>query len=93
MDEAVKHYIDQFEEKLTKDLLKILTEKGLLKGKLLESEDINEVWERDAPEYMVDSVKEIAKYPNVALGWAMYFGMAVARYWDTDMPSRQETGI
>lgn len=31
-----------------------------------------------------DAIKEIAKYPTVALGWMMYVGMAVAHYWDVD---------
>ncbi|MCE6983293.1 hypothetical protein EI534_39295, partial [Pseudomonas frederiksbergensis] len=27
---------------------------------------------------------EFAKYPTVSLGWIMYVGMALAKYWDED---------
>lgn len=65
-------------------LLKALTNNNLLEGKLLETDDLNDVWQRIAPTYVADAVKEIAKYPNVALGWAMYLGMACAQYWDKE---------
>ena len=84
MEPAIFDYLNNYEKTLLSEVLKYLTSLGYLKGKLLETEDVNEVWEKVAPSYVADSIKEIAKYPNVALGWAMYVGMAVARFWDDD---------
>ena len=84
MEKAIFDYLNNYEKSLLSEVLKYLTSLGHLDGKLLETEDINEVWEKVAPSYVADSIKEIAKYPNVALGWAMYVGMAVAKFWDED---------
>lgn len=84
MEQAVKDYLDKYEEKLMQHQLRMLTSMQLLKGKLLETEDITALWQEIAPSYVADGVKEIAKYPTVALGWAMYLGMAVAHLWDKD---------
>ena len=84
MEDSIRDYLDSFEKKVMNDVLRYLSNSGILNRKLLESDDINAVWESVAPFYIADSVKEIAKYPNVALGWAMYLGMAVAKYWDDD---------
>lgn len=65
-------------------LLRMLTSMGKLDGQLLESPDITEKWHEVANSYIADAIKEIAQYPTVSLGWAMYLGMAVARYWDDD---------
>lgn len=79
-----KEYLDRYQDCLTQHLLRILTSMGMLEGTLLESPDINEKWEQVAQSYIADAVKEIADYPTVSLGWAMYLGMAVAHYWDED---------
>ena len=75
-------YLHNYEEKLMQHLLRMLTSMQKLGGKLLESQDITDKWEQMAPSYVADGVKEIAEYPTVALGWAMYLGMAVAHCWD-----------
>lgn len=77
-------YLDKFEEDVTMNLLRVATSMQLLDGQLLDSPDISEKWEQVAPSYVADAVKEIVDYPTVALGWAMYLGMAVAHYWDED---------
>lgn len=77
-------YLDKFEENVTMNLLQMATSMQLLDGQLLDSPDISEKWEQIAPSYVADAVKEIVDYPTVALGWAMYLGMAVAHYWDED---------
>lgn len=77
-------YLNKYEKDLQLHLLLMLTSQGKLQGQLLESDDLADMWEKVAPYYLQDAVKEIADYPNVALGWAMYLGMAVARYWDED---------
>lgn len=82
--EEQKEYLDAYEERLIKGLVKLSTGLGRLSDQLLASEDIDDKWEQVAQPYMGDAVKEIAKYPTVSLGWMMYVGMAVAHYWDDD---------
>ncbi len=84
MEQAVEFYLEKYEERMMHDLLKRLSEKGLLDNRVMLSDDITDVWTAVAPDYVADSVKEITKYPDVALGWAMYLGMAVAHFWDED---------
>ncbi|MCQ2226596.1 MAG: hypothetical protein MJZ01_01650 [Bacteroidales bacterium] len=77
-------FLAQYESSLTKNIVDMLTHDGMLDGAFLDSPDISDKWKEIAPYYMADAVKEIAQYPNVALGWAMYMGMAVASMWDRD---------
>ena len=78
------NYLKLYEERLEQTLLKHCTAKGSLEGKLLSTPDIDESWMALAPEYLADAVPEIADYPLVALGWAMFLGLAMAKLWDTD---------
>ena len=82
-----KEYLDKYEQRLTVELLKVCTLRGRLAGQLLPSPDLDEKWEQVAQPYMGDAIKEIAKYPTVALGWMMYVGMALAHFWDEDWKS------
>ena len=34
--------------------------------------------------YLPDGMREFRDYPTVSLGWMMFVGMAIAKYWDTD---------
>lgn len=77
-------YLDTYEQGLIEHLLRMLSDMKLLNRQLLTSQDLSEKWNQMAPAYVADGVKEIAKYPTVSLGWAMYLGMAVANYWDKD---------
>lgn len=77
-------YLDLYEQRLTQQLLRLTTDAGILKGQLLETPDLEERWKDIAAAYLVDAVPEIAQYPNVALGWMVYVGMALARQWDED---------
>lgn len=77
-------FLNKYESDLMQHLLKMLTSMRELQGQLLETEDITAKWDEVAPSYVQDAVREIADYPTVALGWAMYLGMAVAAYWDKD---------
>ena len=65
-------------------LLKMLTIDGKVGGQVLVTDDITNKWNEIAPSYVKDSVREVADYPTVSLGWAMYLGMAVAKFWDDD---------
>lgn len=84
MEQIFVDYLNSFEEKLRKSLLRICTDRKALDGKLLESDDINAYWRSIEPEYMADAVPQIAAYPTVSVAWATYLGMAVAYCWDTD---------
>lgn len=84
MEQQTIAYLNKYEINLMQGVLKLCTDLKLLEGKLLETPDITDKWHDMAPEYVADAVKEFTQYPTVALGWAMYMGMAVARYWDED---------
>ena len=84
MTEQQHELLNRYEEALRSALIKHVTEKGLLEGQLLEVEELNEKWHAAAPSYMADAVPEIAKYPLVAIAWAMYEGMGLAVLWDKE---------
>lgn len=84
MDKILIDYLDKFEEGLVKSLLKYSSDLKALEGKLLESEDINEYWQKIEANYVADAVGQIAEYPTVSVAWASYLGMAVAYCWDVD---------
>ncbi len=86
MTEQEHDLLNRYEESLRKTLTEYLTGQGILEGRLLEVEELSEKWRTSAPSYMVDAVPEIAKYPLVAIAWAMYEGMAAAVLWDKEWP-------
>lgn len=69
---------------MRKTLTDHLSQRKWLDGRLLEVEELNEKWRSSAPSYMADAVPEIAKYPLVAIAWAMYEGMGAAVLWDKE---------
>ena len=75
-------FLNRFEEKIQKELLRICTSHGMLEGVLLATDDINGHWDTLAPEYVADAVGQIADYPTVSVAWAGYLGLAVACGWD-----------
>ena len=77
-------YLIRLEEKMQEELLRLCTSRGVLKGVLLSTEDIDEHWKILAPEYMADAVPQILRYPTVSVAWAAYLGLAVAYGWDAD---------
>ncbi len=79
-----KDYLEQFEQRVMNELLKLCTSTGMLSGTLLSSDDIDDQWQKLAPEYMVDAVPQVKDYPTVSVAWACYLGMGVAWGWDTD---------
>ena len=84
MTEQQHDILNRYEESLRKTLVKRLTDAKWLEGQLLEVEELNEKWRTSAPSYMADAVPEIAKYPLVAIAWAMYLGMGAATLWDKE---------
>jgi len=46
--------------------------------------DVEERLESILTSYLPDGIREFNAYPTVSLGWMMYIGMAVARFWDKE---------
>ena len=84
MTEQQHDILNRYEESLRTTLVKRLTDAKWLAGQLLEVEELNEKWRTSAPSYMADAVPEIAKYPLVAIAWAMYLGLGAATLWDKE---------
>ena len=84
MTEQQHDILNRYEESLRKTLTDHLSQRKWLDGRLLEVEELNERWRSSAPSYMADAVPEIAKYPLVAIAWAMYEGMGAAVLWDKE---------
>ena len=76
--------IDIFEEILRKDLHQYLLSMKEVDERLPECPDVEEKWEAIAQAYLPDGIREFNAYPTASLGWMMYLGMAVAKYWDTE---------
>lgn len=76
--------MEKFEEQLKSSLIQLLRQAGELDDILPETADIDEKWEPIALAYLPDGVREFKQYPSASLGWMMYVGMAVARFWDDD---------
>lgn len=77
-------YLQKYELDLTRKLLDVAKDMRCGSGVLYDSEDLDGVWDRIVPEYMVDAVPNVAQYPLVAIAWAGYIGMALAHLWDKD---------
>ena len=79
-----KQDINDFEQALRTDLHQYLLSLDKVDGRLPEAPDIEELWPKIGESYLPDGMREFADYPTVSLGWMMFLGMAIAKYWDTD---------
>ena len=84
MEDSRTATYDAFEATLRRELIKLCTEFEMMNGQLLRSDDIDAKWDGFARDYMVDAVHEFNGYPEVAIAWAGFLGMGVARHWDED---------
>lgn len=75
---------EQMEQLFHNDLHRYLSSIKIVDKRLPEAPDLEELWPKLAQSYMPDGVREFAAYPTASLGWMMYIGMAVAKYWDVD---------
>ena len=71
-----------FIDNLRRELVKLCTSKQMLNNMIYDIPELMEKWQQSAAQYMADAVPEISKYPMVAIGWAMYYGIGAAVYWD-----------
>ena len=76
--------IKEFEKGLQTDLHKYLVSIGKVDKILPETPDLEDTWPEVRDAYLPDGIREFADYPVVSLGWMMFIGMAVAKYWDED---------
>jgi len=74
----------QFENKVFQDMHQFLLSMKEVDARLPECPDVEDKWEQIAKAYIPDGIREFSDYPTVSLGWMMYIGMAVAKYWDTE---------
>ncbi len=84
--------IKKFEEDIKKDLHRFLVGVGSMDEKMPECPDLDEMWPDIERAYLPDGVKEFTDYPLVSMGWIMFIGMALAKYWDEDWIKYSEEG-
>lgn len=75
--------LDRFETALEEGLMKICTMEGLVKEPL-SSPDVEEKWDEMIKDYVGDAVENFNDFPQAAIGFASFLGMAVANLWDRD---------
>ena len=79
--------MEQFEEQLHQDLhqfLQFLQSMKEVDERLPECPDVEDKWEEIAKAYIPDGIREFNDFPSASLGWMMYIGMAVAKFWDAE---------
>ena len=84
-------FLDGFAGKLSEALVQQCTAAGMLDGKMLLVEELDEKWRSSAPEYMAAAVPQIAEYPSAAVAWACYVGMGAAALWDKSWGDYKDT--
>ena len=84
-------YLDQYETRLQESLVSLCTAYDMMGGVLLENDDIESKFpDTLAHPYLADAVREYRQYPEAAVAWAGYLGMAVAKLWDADWQAFQQ---
>ena len=73
-----------FEDRLRQDLHQFLLMLTEVDDRLPKCPDVEDKWETIGQSYIPDGIREFGDYPTVSLGWMMYIGMAVAKYWDSE---------
>lgn len=74
-----------FESKFHDDLYGYLLSVNMIDSRLPEAPDLESLWPTLGQSYMTDGIREYnTGYPSVSLGWMMFVGMAVAKYWDVE---------
>lgn len=79
-----KSKLSEIEQVFKNDLHHYLTSINKVDEHLPEAPDIEALWPKIGESYLPDAMREFNKYPEVSLGWIMFVGMAIAKYWDTD---------
>lgn len=91
-----EEYLDYFEKTLETGLVKICKSAGVLgsdddvEGLAFISPDIEQAWDRYVKEYVADAVGNFNDFPQAAIGFSAFLGMAVAWYWDKDWQAHSD---
>ncbi len=83
-------FYDNFEKIMEDGLVKICRGAGLTGDSLLRSDDIDARWEVYVRDYVADAVENFNSYPEAAISWAGFLGMAVAKLWDSDWNAHKD---
>ena len=62
-------YLENFESRITDELLRLCKQYGILDGTLLATDDITDRWNQLAPEYMADAVLRWLLHGLVTSAW------------------------
>lgn len=81
--------LDEFQQILENGLLKVCAMSGL-SVEMMTSPDVDDKWDQLLKGYASDAIDNFGKYPDAALGFAAYLGMAVANQWDKDWTHYKE---
>jgi len=84
---ANTEFLDNYEKTLEEGLIKICRGAGFLREgeRLLSSPDIEDIWnEKYLKDYVADAAANFPGYPEVAIAWAGFLGLGVAKRWDED---------
>lgn len=87
-----KKDITNLEQLFRTDLHNYLLSIDKVDERLPEAPDIEELWQKIGESYLPDGMSEFNAYPTVSLGWMMFIGMAIAKYWDTDWELYSKVG-
>ncbi len=86
MENSKNGEIGNLEHEIRQDLQQYLLSIGEVDERLPEAPDIEELWSKIGESYLPDGIREFNDYPTASIGWMMFVGMALAKYWDTDWP-------
>ncbi len=76
--------MEKFEDRLKKILLQYLRQENVVGERFPICPDVEDKWQELMQAYLPDGVREFNEYPMVSLGWVMFLGMALAKFWDED---------
>lgn len=77
--------LDRFETILSDGLVKLCNGAGVFQGGIMSSPDFDTLWDESyLKDYTADAVENFNAFPEAAIAWAAYLGMAVAHNWDAD---------
>ena len=76
--------MNNYGDKLKQILLQYLRQENVVGERFPICPDVEERWQDMLHAYLPDGVREFNEYPMVSLGWVMFLGMALAKFWDED---------
>ena len=73
-----------FEKNFGRDLHQFLLMMNEVDERIPDCPDVEQKWPEIANAYLPDGIREFQDFPTASLGWMMYIGMAVAKFWDVE---------